>query len=85
MVNGYEWWVFHPNSTMTHNETLKRLDDEIAKVIDEIEGLQSRLQKDWVKKNKRDKLKEEINEINNKIQKIFEKIIDITGESSEKK
>lgn len=70
---------------MTHNETLKRLDDEIAKVIDEIEGLQSRLQKDWVKKNKRDKLKGEINEINNKIQKIFEKIIDITGESSEKK
>ena len=70
---------------MTPNEALKRLDDEIAKVIDEVEGLQSRLQKDWKKKNKRDKIKEEINEINNKIQKIFEKIIDITDESSEKK
>ena len=74
-----------PSNTMTPKETLKKLDDEITQVIDEVEGLQSRLQKEWKKKNKRDKIKEEINEINNKIQKIFEKIIDITGESSEKK
>ncbi len=69
-----------PYNTMTSKETLKRLDDEIAQVIAEVEGLQSRLQKEWKKKNKRDKLKEEIDMINNKIQKIFEKIIDLTDE-----
>ena len=69
-----------PSNTMTPKETLKKLDDEITQVIDEVEGLQSRLQKEWKKKNKRDSLKEEINGINNKIQKIFEKIIDITDE-----
>ena len=68
------------------NEPLEqeRLDDEITQVIDKVEGLQSRLQKEWKKKNKRDKIKKEINEINDKIQKIFEKIIDLTDESSEK-
>ena len=69
-----------PSNTMTPKETLKQLEDKITQVIDEVEGLQIRLQKEWKKKNKRDNIKEEINEINDKIQKIFEKIIDLTDE-----
>jgi len=65
---------------MTSKETLKRLDDEIAHVIDEVEGLQRRLQKEWKTKNKQDELKEDINKINIKIQKIFDKIIEVTDE-----
>lgn len=65
---------------MTSNEELKKLDEEISQVIEEIEVLKHRMLKEWKKEKKRKKIKEEIAIINNKIQKIFNEIIELTQE-----
>ena len=63
---------------MTAQEELKRLDEEITRVIEEIEVLKHRMIKEWKKEKKREKIKEEITEINNKIQLIFNEIIELS-------
>ena len=63
---------------MTTKEMLKKLDCEISKVIQEVEDLKNRLKNEWKKEKSRKKIKTEIENINVKIQEIFEKIIEIT-------
>jgi hypothetical protein len=65
---------------MTSNEELKKLDEEISRVIEEIELLKHRMIKEWKKEKKRQKIKDEITAINTKIQNIFNEIIDLSKE-----
>ncbi len=63
---------------MALDEELKRLDDEIGLVIAEIEELKHRMIRDWKTEKTREIIKKEIKEINDKIQKIFTRIIELT-------
>ena len=58
-------------------DELRNLDEEISQIIREIELLKERLVKDWKKETKRDMIKEDITVITSRIQKVFNRIIEL--------